>query len=246
MRRLLVCLMLMLVLPLATRAEQIRIVTEEFPPYDFSGESGRVEGLSTDVVRAVLEDLDIEATIEIFPWARAFKMASETPNIMLFSVVRTKEREPLFHWVSVVCEVRSYLYKLRSRTDITASELSGLKNYRTGVVRDWAGQRYLEKNDFERLEEVTESDLNILKLVQGRVDLIEDYEANLIYRMKKLNLDPNLVEKIYFNAEISGQLYAVFSRDTADHVVQKFREAFSVVHEDGRYAAIQSKWLSPE
>lgn len=243
MRRALVCLLLALLLVSTVNAEQIRIVTEEFPPYDFAGESGKVEGLSTDVVRAVLRDLGIDVQIEIFPWARAYKMATQNPNTMLFSVVRTEQREPLFHWVGVVCDVRSYLYKLKSRNDITADKLSDLKEYSVGVVRGWAGQEYLKKNGFKRLEKVDESDQNIKKLVNGRVDLIEDYEANLIFRMRKLGLDPNLVEQVHFNAEISGQLYAVLSKSTPGHVVEKFKEAFSVVQEDGRYNAIQNKWL---
>ncbi len=243
MRRALFGLVVAALLAAPAIAREIRIVTEEFPPYDFSNESGRVEGLSTDVVRAVLSDLGFDVSIEIFPWARAFKMASENPNVMLFSVVRTEERESLFHWVGVVCDVRSYLYKLRSRDEIAANSLSTLKAYRTGVVRGWAGKKYLERNKFQRLEEVTDSDQNILKLVQGRVDLIEDYEANLIFRMRKLGLDPDLVEKVYYNEEISGPLYAVFSKETPDELVQRFRDAFFKVHQDGRYAAIQRKWL---
>lgn len=223
-------------------ASEIRILTEEFPPYDFTGDGGEVEGISTEVVREVLAKLAMEVEIEVFPWARAYRLASRNPNTMLFSVVRTQEREALFHWVGVVCEVRSYLFRLKSRTDIAAGKLSDLKEYSIGVVRGWAGQKYLQRNGFTRLQEVAVSGLNIRKLLSGRVDLIEDYEANLVYRMKRLGLDPNVVEKVYFNADISGPLYAVFSKDTADDVIERFRDAFSAVHLSGRYDAIQSKW----
>jgi len=56
-------------------------------------------------------------------------MVTQNPDTMLFSVVRTEEREPLFHWIGVVCDVRSYLYKLKSRDDITAEKLSDLKKF---------------------------------------------------------------------------------------------------------------------
>ena len=225
-----------------TGAANVRVVTEEFPPYDFTDQDGVVQGFATDVVRQVLSRLEIDAEIEVFPWARAFKLASGNPNTMLFSVVRTQEREDLFHWVGVVCEVRSFLFRLKSRKDIRAGKLSDLRPYAIGVVRGWAGQKYLEKNGFEHLQEVAVSDLNIKKLLNGRVDLIEDYEANLIFRMKRLGHDPGLVEKVYFNADISGPLYAVFSRDTPDDVVERFKGAFSAVHLDGSYDAIESKW----
>lgn len=227
-------------------SQELRIVTEEFPPYDFTTECGSVAGLSTDVVREVLGDLGLNPKIEVFPWARAYKLALQQPSTMLFSVVRTKEREPLFHWVGVVCDVKSYLFKLKSRSDIPSTTLSDLKDYSVGVVRGWAGETYLADQGFERLQRVAISDHNIKKLFNGRVDLIEDYEASLIYRIKQLGLDPNMVEKVHFNAEISGQLYAVFSKTTEDHLVQAFQDAFSVVHGDGRYDAIQRKWLEPD
>jgi len=225
-------------------AADIQVITEEFPPYDFTDEEGEVQGLATEVVREALALLKLDVEIEVYPWARAFKVASERPNTMLFSVVRTQEREGLFHWVGVVCEVRSFLFRLKSRGDISAGKLSDLRQHTIGVVRGWAGQSYLEKNGFEHLQEVAVSDLNIKKLLNGRVDLIEDYEANLIYRMKRLGYDPNLVEKVYFNADISGPLYAVFSRDTPDDVIAQFKDAFSTVHLTGSYDTIQRKWRS--
>ena len=231
---------------LAQSPPPIRIVTEEFPPYDFSGADGLVEGLSTDVVRAALEEVGASAEIKILPWARAYKLASREPNVMLYSVVRTADREPLFHWVGVVCEVRSFLYKLKKRDDISSNDLADLKDYAVGVVRGWAGQRYLEKNGFHKLQTVAVSEFNIRKLIGGRVDLIEDYEANIVYRMKRMGLDYGLLEKVYFNADISGPLFAVFNRDTPEDVVGSFRKAFSKIHLDGRYDAIRKRWLKPE
>lgn len=238
-------LLLISILPICpSMADGIRVVTEEFPPYDFTGESGEVEGMSTEVVREVLSELNLDVHIDVLPWARAFKLASTTPATMLFSVVRTPEREPIFHWVGVVCEVKSYLFRLKSRSDIQAGRLADLKQYSIGVVRDWAGQKYLEQQGFDQLQKVSESDANIRKLMNGRVDLIEDYEANLIYRMKKLGFDPGSVEKVYFNADISGPLYAVFSKGTDQDLVQQFKDAFSAVHLDGRYEGIQRRWRS--
>ncbi len=223
---------------------QIRIVTEEFPPYDFAGEDGRVEGLATDVVREALSDLGLSAEIEILPWARAIRLASQEPNVMLYSVVRTAERENNFHWVGVVCEVRSFLFKLRMRTDIASGDLMQLRGYTVGVVRGWAGHAYLEENGFAELQAVAVSEFNIKKLLNGRVDLIEDYEANVIYQMNRLALNYGELEKVYFNADISGPLFAVFNKQTPDDLVENFKRVFSQIHLDGRYDEIRIRWLS--
>lgn len=239
----LIVLLLALAYVPTARTADLRVVTEEFPPYDFTDENGEVQGFATEVVRQVLAKLEIDVEIEVFPWARALKLASENPNTMLFSVVRTQEREDLFHWVGVVCEVRSFLYRLRSRQDIVAGKLSDLRKYDVGVVRGWAGQKYLENSGFPNLQAVAVSDLNIKKLLNGRVDLIEDYEANLIFRMKRLGYDPSILEKVYFNEDISGPLYAVFSQATPEDVVRRFKDAFAAVHLNGSYDSIRSRWL---
>ncbi|KAA3625383.1 MAG: hypothetical protein DWQ08_09415 [Proteobacteria bacterium] len=223
----------------------VRVVTEEFPPFDYTAEDGSVSGVATEVVRAVLGELDIDVGIEVLPWARALRLARTDPGTLLFSVVRTPEREDQFHWVGVVCEVKSYLFRLSERTEILPGSLSDLKGYSIGVVRDWAGQKYLEQNGFTQLQLVAESDSNIKKLLNGRVDLIEDYEANLIYRLDNLGFDVSLVEKVYFNADISGPLYAVLNKKTDPALVERFRDAFSRVHLDGRYEAIQRGWRLP-
>ena len=239
------CLAVILIsMPFSLPAQDIRIITEEFPPYDFVDESGNVAGMATEVVREVLDEVRQDVEIEVLPWARALKLARGTPSTLLFSVVRTPEREAEFHWVGVVCEVKSYLYRLKSRSDIQPGGLSDLRQYSIGVVRDWAGQKHLEQSGFTQLQLVADSDVNIRKLVNGRVDLIEDYEANLVFRMKRAGLDPTLVEKVYFNADISGPLYAVFSKNTDRQTVDRFRDAFSTVHLDGRYQAIQDRWRS--
>lgn len=228
----------------AQGASSIRVLTEEFPPYDFKGENGRTEGFATDVVREALNHVGQEVKIEILPWARAYRIASSNPNVMLFSVVRSSEREGIFHWLGVVCEVRSYLFKLKSRSDIPSSDLDALRQHKVGVVRGWAGHKYLEKNGFVNLQTTAVSQFNIRKLLNGRVDLIEDYEANVIYRMRRMGLNYQLLEKVYFNADISGPLFAVLSKETPDQIVSKFKKAFSRVHLDGRYIEIKTRWLS--
>ena len=171
-------------------------------------------------------------------------MALGGKNVILFSVVRTPEREPLFYWIGTVCQTKSYLWKLKNRTDIPATTiLSDLLPYQVGVVRDWAGDEYLRKHGFTNIQAVSDSRMNILKLFAGRVDLIEDYEESLLYRMSEDNLDTTKVEKVIFNEPISGELYAVFSRQSDPLLVEQFRAALEAIKKDGRYEAIRRKWL---
>ncbi len=66
------CLYLLAVVPAG--AQSIQIVTEEFPPHNYT-QLGRVTGMSTEVVLAVFAEMNVPAEIKIYPWARAYEMA---------------------------------------------------------------------------------------------------------------------------------------------------------------------------
>jgi polar amino acid transport system substrate-binding protein len=62
---------------LPVRAQDIMIVTEEFPPYNYS-DNGRAQGLSSEVVQAVLAQAGLAAEFLFLPWARAYLTAQNT------------------------------------------------------------------------------------------------------------------------------------------------------------------------
>ena len=95
-----VCYCLLLVLCLAcfssVAKDSLRVVTEEWPPYNYSNENGKVVGAATAKVRWVLEQADIDYTLNSYPWARAIDLASTKKNVAIFSVYRTEIREQQF------------------------------------------------------------------------------------------------------------------------------------------------------
>jgi polar amino acid transport system substrate-binding protein len=103
-------MILLLASPLA--GQNLKIVGSEYPPYSYL-ENGRATGLCADIVRALLDDLQLQQEITIAPWARSYKTALEEPNVLLFTVARTVERESLFHWVGVIVSGETHLYALR-------------------------------------------------------------------------------------------------------------------------------------
>ena len=70
------------------RAIDILIVTESLPPYSDKHE-GTITGMSTEVVQAVLNELGMQADIQVYSWTRAailnldfsgFKVAKINPS----------------------------------------------------------------------------------------------------------------------------------------------------------------------
>ena len=71
------------------------IMTEELPPFNYT-ENGKVTGFSSEIVLEICERVGHAKTIEVLPWARAYKSISNEDNKVLFSTTRTSKREELF------------------------------------------------------------------------------------------------------------------------------------------------------
>ncbi len=242
MKKLLTFISVLLVAVLA-EAEEIRIVTEDFPPYNYE-ENGKITGLSTKVVRSVLKEVGMNPEIRIYPWARAYKEALQQKNILIYSILRISEREKLFRWVGEIAVSQMCLFRLRERNDIKISSLEDAKKYKVGVTRETAPHHYFLDKGFElkEWEVVSRDELSIKKLVSRRIDLMPYYETPFIYKVEKLGYDPNKFVKALSLKEASEKLYMAFSRSTPDSTVEKFIKALDKIKTDGTYDKIVNEY----
>lgn len=96
----------------AVHATELQLLTEENPPLNFS-HLGQAKGLSIDVVQEIQRRVGNTDTIDVQPWARAYRTASTVPNVALFGTARTAAREELFQWVGPVATAVASLYSKR-------------------------------------------------------------------------------------------------------------------------------------
>lgn len=224
-------------------AEKVAVVTEEMPPYNFVDEKDQaVTGLSTELVHEVLKRAGLEYQVKVFPWARAYRLAQEAPNVAIYSMGRNEEREKLFKWVGVVVNREVFLYKLKGRPDIKANSLEDLKSYRLGGIRDGARTMYLRKEGLV-VEEATDDASNIKKLQSRRIDAFPIDEPNLVYLSGKNNVDFDSMERLLKLEKMSGNMYLAFSLNTPDETVEKCRAALDSMVRDGTFARITARWL---
>lgn len=83
--------------PLSTskNLKNIEIVTEEYPPYNYSDNNGKVIGINTEIIQAILNEIKISGKITIYPWKRAQIIAQHNPNVLIYSIVRNPTREKI-------------------------------------------------------------------------------------------------------------------------------------------------------
>lgn len=222
--------------PLAAQT-RISIVTEDIPPLNYHS-NGRVEGISTEIVQAVLKRADIVGDIQVVPWARAMQTAENQPNVLIYSIGRLRDREARFKWIGPLYFFTESLYKLSSRSDISLKTLEDAKQYTIGVVYDYAVHELLKNKGFENgrnLAPITTQEQNVRKLFAKRIDLLVGSKIDLAWR---INRDPTLgklddMEEALPLKDTFTELYMAFGLKTDDALVNRVRAAFEQVRAEG-------------
>ncbi len=179
---------------------KITVVTEEWPPYNYLSSSGEIIGSATQIVESTLQQGNIPYTLNIYPWARAYKNALEQPNVLIYSILRSPEREKLFHWICPLNTIQYYFFKLSARADIQVNSIDDIKKYTLGLIRDSYMHSYLKNNGFvegEHLQITGNNQTNINLLLAKRVDIIIDTHENIALRLDALPQTPKQLTAIY-------------------------------------------------
>lgn len=230
----------------STQAGPIRVVTEELPPYNMTRD-GQLTGMSTEVVQAVLKEVNVQASIQSMPWARAYDLALHDPDVLIYSITRTPAREHLFKWVGTIAASRWYIYSAASHP-ITLLDLNDARDWQTATVNEDVGEQYLIGKQFvigQHLQSSNRYELNYQKLQTGHVDLWISDELNAAWLAHQAGEEParTLVQSLRIpELEESGGFNMAFSTGTTDATVELFREGLNTIRENGTYDAIARKW----
>lgn len=227
------------------QAKPVRIVTESFAPYNYEV-NDEAKGLSSEVVQAVLKQIKLNAVIEFYPWARAYEIARNEKNVLIYSIARIPEREQLFQWVGAIAPYKTSLYKLRANKSVTANSIAQAKQYEIGVSLNDVTLTYLQRHKFASLRTVSSDVLNIRLLANNRIDLIAYEEASFSYTLKMEKLDPSLFERVLRLEDLSDQLYMAFGAESDANLVAEFKRGLQAIKENGVYEDIQKRYFNIE
>lgn len=223
-------------LGVVAHAAPLRVVTEE-SSYSYL-HAGKVSGSATEVVEATLKRAGLDDyQIGLYPWARAYDMARQEPNVLIYLIARTPEREALFRWVGEIMRIEYHFYKLRVRRDIQVPDLHAAKTYRIGALREDVRHRYLEANGFDKIVLTAHNSDNFRRLLNGQVDLVPMPEQDIITLCNEMGMDPSVVERVH-SLNTFTQLYMAYSRQTDDDTVLRTQVAFEQLRAEGVVARI--------
>jgi polar amino acid transport system substrate-binding protein len=117
-------------------AQTLRVVTEDLPPYQIVVNGNVIAGSSFLLVDELLKRAEISTHVEVLPWARAYTIASSEPNVMIFSIARTANREANFNWLIKVDSSTYTFYSLATRKDLQIQNVSEALQHSVASVRN--------------------------------------------------------------------------------------------------------------
>jgi polar amino acid transport system substrate-binding protein len=207
-----------------TQNDNLTIVTEEYPPFNFVGFNNTIVGQSTEIVQAILKSVGIPASIEVMNWSEAYNLALKGTNVMLYSIDKTPQREALFKWVGPIGTYEKAFYVRRGNT-INIGQLEDAKKVdKISVYKDDAGQQFLASSGFTNLD-INQNDTEALKkLIDGKVQLWLGNREGLWIIAEKAGINPDEVIAIK-PVTIKSDIYMAFSKDISDATVAKWQSA---------------------
>jgi polar amino acid transport system substrate-binding protein len=218
---------------------ELTILTENLPPLNYL-KDGVLVGPSVEIVKEIQRRVGSHEQIKVYPWARAYKMALEDENVVLFGTTYTKVRQDKFKWIGPLATKRDILVAKKD-SGIKINSLEDAKKVkRIGTLRDDTRGRLLKRLGFTNLDPVSDEQKNAKKLVLGRIDLWTYKKPGLKTVCELAGVDYNEIEEVYHLRK--SDLMIAFSKKTSDSIVQNWRNAFNEMLGDGTIMQIRKKW----
>ncbi len=233
MKTVITLILLAITLSAQLKPQDLKYMTEDYPPNNFVNEYGILTGASVEIVKAIWKDMGIEEQkIHLYPWARAYQQVLTNPGQVLFTMSRSEARIPLFKWVGPLSSSKHLIVAYKSdETVIKIDSLSQLSQYSVAAVRADVGEQILiSKGVPESIFHVSPIMKDAIRtLVEGKVDLLSiGYEAmSTIQRQSGENSKFYVVHTI----DVSHD-YIAFSKDIPDSLVAQFQQSLHSISEE--------------
>jgi len=221
--------------------QSLSILTEIALPWQGQASNGAATGPIVEVVREIQKRVGNSDPIQVYPWARIYEMIRGKPDVVAFTMGRNADRNNQFQWVGPVNEGIYGLY-VRSDSNIVLNTLEDAKKLASiGVVRgDIRAKLFIDKG-FKNLEEVSENDQNVKKLMLGRIDAITSSDASIKGIITSAGFDSKDVRLALPFFHTQG--WIAFSAAISPDIVKSWQDALDDMRRDGSQARIIKKYI---
>ncbi len=244
-----IVLVLILTFPVTLVAEPLRLVSDDWPPYEYrDATTGEVTGFSTELIRAVLGKLNrAVAPIPIYPWARAEREVQAGNVDGIYTLTRTAPRRTFLYFPEEPLHTDAgVLFVRRDRLPSPPiTEVSDIGRLSLAMVRGYSYSpevlAILASSD--QVTEVSDESQLFSMLARGRVDAV------LTYR----NVGGAVVDRMALGTEIRAitepvlfqrRYYVGFNKQAVTRqFVEQFSDQLKLLKKSPEYQHLEQKYF---
>lgn len=216
------------------RAEDLTLLTEEYPPYNFS-RNGVITGTSVEQAELMMEALGLRYRLEILPWARALSQTEQQPQTCLFTTGHDEERDKRFKWVEPLL-VDQMIMVRKAGSGVNPANIDEAKRFTVGTQRKDFSASYLRDNNFPKIDLAADLETTEKKLLSGRIDLMvtsektfeamrdrgSAVESALALEGQRYGFACNLALPDELIARMQGELDRLIANGTQDRILTRY------------------------
>lgn len=217
-------------------AESAIWVGHDIPPYLSIGAKGP-DGYAFHLFQRVIRQAQLDAVLQIYPWARTWRMLQNGQAEAAFPVTRSPDRETQYRWLFPVGRFRFAAYTRYAQGPL-AGELSALKALRVGALRASLGRSLLQPAGVTQVVEGKDFTELLALLDRGIVDAVIGPEPVL------RTITPEAgAKRLRITTMNQGyELYAVASAAMSDDSVRRVMAAYQHLVDTGVVAQLRKTY----
>jgi polar amino acid transport system substrate-binding protein len=215
----------------------VKITNGDWPPY--LGERLKYNGLASRIITEAFKQEGIQVNYGFFPWSRSLMLAKEGSWDGAAVWLKNPEREQDFYLSDPVVESKYVFFHLKGKSfdwktvdDLRGLKIGGTASYDYGkAFQDAEAQKTIY------VERTTSDELNLRKLIAGRIDIFPvDIEVG--YGLAKAALTPEEVAQLTSHPTPLrvDPLYLLLSRksDKNAELVKVFNRGLATLKSSGK------------
>ncbi|HQQ68472.1 MAG TPA: transporter substrate-binding domain-containing protein [Candidatus Cloacimonadota bacterium] len=222
------------------RPEEMKILTENYPPLSYM-ENGEVTGYGTEVVKAMQQELKTDFPIRMMQWNEAYNIAISEPNVLLFTMDKTPDREKYFHFIGPLGSSVASFYAHKDNV-VKLTDLNSAKSVETiATTAKWYTEQHLIKNGFVNL--VSKSDpletVRLLANQETKLGVFTDVTFPLLCREAGVKVN----QFVPVLPLLTSEYYIAVSKATSPETLKQWQEAFSAIKTKGILDQLRATWF---
>jgi len=211
--------------------------TTDWAPY--MGKNLQNGGPLVDIAKAALKKAGYDMKIDYMDWNRAVALTEAGKLDGVLGCYGTPERAKTLNISTKIGEAANVFF-VKKGSNIKYSSLDDLKQYKIGIMRGFVYTSEFDAASYLKKEPVDSMDINIKKLLKGRIDVVVG--SRMVVQDLLNKKFPQDVDKIVVVGEplTVNTLHVGFSKELkdGDKIVADFNKGLKMIQDDGTVKTI--------